>query len=75
MKNFEGAGYLIGSIVGAIATGVCIYFTESIFSGLLCCICAVVGGQIGKSIERPEKQTKTKIHAACFENRRRILHS
>ena len=55
MKNYEGVGYLIGSLICAIATGVCIYFTESIFSGLLCCICAVVGGQIGKSIERPEK--------------------
>ena len=32
-KNYEGLGYLFGSIIGAIATGICVYYTKSVFAG------------------------------------------
>lgn len=57
-KNYEGLGYLFGSIIGAIATGICVYYTKSVFSGLLCCVCANLGGWIGKSIIKTAKESK-----------------
>ena len=53
MKNYEGIGYATGALVGAIITGICIYFGQTVFSIFACLICAYLGGRIGKSIERP----------------------
>lgn len=50
MKNYEEMGFLIGSIVGAVLSGVCIYFTSSIASAAISLVCALIGGWIGKSI-------------------------
>lgn len=53
MKNYKDLGGIIGSIIGCILTGVCIYFTESIWSAIIPLVCLLVGGWIGKSIEKP----------------------
>lgn len=52
MKNAEAIGNLIGSIIGALLTGVCIYFTKSVFSGLIAVVCFYIGGSIGKEIDK-----------------------
>ena len=52
MKNAEGIGTLIGSIIGTILTGVCVYFTNSVFSGLIVVVCIYIGGKIGKKIDK-----------------------
>jgi uncharacterized protein YcfJ len=55
MKNYEEMGFLIGSIVGAVLSGVCIYFTSSIASAAISLVCALIGGWIGKSIPPKDK--------------------
>lgn len=50
MKNFEIVGFVLGAILGAIGTGICVYLTESIFSSLIGLSCTMLGGFIGKSI-------------------------
>ncbi len=52
MKNFEIVGFILGSILGAIGTGICIYLTGSIFSSLISLSCTVLGGWVGKSINK-----------------------
>ena len=55
MKNYEGMGFLIGAVVGAILTGICIYFTSSVASAIISLVCALLGGWIGKSIPKTDK--------------------
>ena len=55
MKNYEGIGFLIGAVIGAILTGVCIYFTSSVASATISLVCALLGGWIGKSIPKTDK--------------------
>lgn len=52
MKNFEKVGLILGAILGAIGTGICVYLTESIFSSLISLSCTILGGWIGKSISK-----------------------
>ena len=40
MKNAEGIGALIGSVAGAVGTGVAVYFTGSPW----CCLIALAAG-------------------------------
>ncbi len=51
MKNAEAIGNLIGSAVGALLMGICVYFTQSVFSGLVAVACFYIGGAIGKEID------------------------
>ena len=50
MSKAEGMGALIGSIVGAVGTGVAVYFTGS----PLCCLIGLAGylagARIGKAV-------------------------
>lgn len=55
MKNYEGMGFLIGAVVGAVLTGVCIYFTSSAVSAVISLVCTLFGGWIGKSIPKRDK--------------------
>lgn len=55
MKKYEGMGFLIGAVVGAILTGVCIYFTSSVASAIISLVCALLGGWRGKSIPKTDK--------------------
>ncbi len=52
MKNFEIVGFILGAILGAIGTGICVYLTGSIFSSLISLSCTVLGGCVGKSISK-----------------------
>ncbi len=52
MKNFEIVGFMLGAILGTIGTGICVYLTGSIFSGLISLCCTVLGGLVGKSISK-----------------------
>lgn len=54
-NNYEGMGFLIGSLVGAVLTGVCIYFTSSVASAIISLVCALLGGWIGRSILKKDK--------------------
>lgn len=53
MKKAEatGSGAIIGSILGAICTGIVIYFTGSPFSSIIGLAGYLIGSQIGKSID------------------------
>ena len=55
MKNYEVIGFLIGAVVGAILTGVCVYFTRSVASAMISLACALIGGWVGKSIPKTDK--------------------
>lgn len=55
MKSYESVGFLIGAIVGAVLSGVCIYFTSSIVSAAMPLACTLIGGWIGKSIPQKGK--------------------
>ncbi len=56
MKNYEGLGYAIGSVVGAVVTGVLVYFTRHPLCAAASVVCAYVGGSIGREIKRPDKK-------------------
>lgn len=55
VKNYKEAGGLAGAFVGCILTGICVYFTGSIWSAVITYVCLLLGGWIGKSIEKAEK--------------------
>lgn len=46
----------VGSIVGAVVTGVAIAFTASPLCALIAPVFFLLGGVIGKEIKRPEKK-------------------
>ncbi len=52
MKKAEGIGAIIGSILGAVGTGIAIYYTESPLSSIIGLLGYLVGSQIGKSIDK-----------------------
>ncbi|MCI9292773.1 MAG: hypothetical protein HFF02_05720 [Erysipelotrichaceae bacterium] len=52
MKNFEMVGFLLGAILGAIGTGICVYLTRSIFSSLIGLSCTILGGFIERIIKK-----------------------
>ena len=51
MKNTEVLGTLYGSIMGAVLTGIFVYFTGSVFSVLLTIVAALAGNWIGKELK------------------------
>lgn len=51
MRKAEGIGAIAGSILGAVATGIAIYYTHSPFSAMLGVIGCWIGLQIGKAID------------------------
>ncbi len=55
MSKSEAIGNLIGVIIGAILSGVCVYFTKSIWSSVISFACYLFGGWIGKSINNTTK--------------------
>lgn len=55
MKNYEGIGFIIGALIGAVLTGICVYLTKSPLSAAISLICALLGGWIGKSIIKSDK--------------------
>lgn len=52
MKKAEGIGGIVGSIIGAVGTGIAIYYTESPLSSIIGIIGYLIGSQIGKSIDK-----------------------
>ena len=50
MKNAEALGALIGSIAGAIVTGVAVYFTGNPLCALIGLVGYLAGSHIGKAI-------------------------
>ena len=52
VRDYEGAGYALGALMGTVASGVCVYLTKNPFSGMICLWFAYMGGQIGKSIKK-----------------------
>jgi len=50
MKNAEAIGALIGSIVGAVATGIAVYFTGNPLCALIGLVGCLAGSRIGKAI-------------------------
>lgn len=56
MKNYEGVGMFVGALIGAVITGVVIYFTHSVLSAMISPVCLLIGGAIGREIKRPDKK-------------------
>ena len=56
MKKVEAICSLIGSLVGAIGTGIAIYFTGSIWCSIIGFLGFVIGNQIGKAIDNSKEQ-------------------
>ncbi|SHK30251.1 hypothetical protein SAMN02745248_02259 [Hathewaya proteolytica DSM 3090] len=52
MKKGEGIGALIGSLVGAVGTGIAVYFTGSVWSALIGLLGYLGGSYIGKLYDR-----------------------
>lgn len=51
MKKAEAIGSLIGSIAGAILTGIAVYYTGSFMCAFIGLAGYLIGGWIGKSID------------------------
>ena len=56
MENYKELGRFIGALMGCILTGVCVYFTGSVWSAIIPLVCLLFGGWIGKLIEKPEEK-------------------
>lgn len=52
MKNAEAIGALIGSIIGAVATGIAVYFTGNPLCALIGLVGYLAGSRIGKAISK-----------------------
>ncbi len=57
MNKYEGICAAVGSIIGALLTGVAVYFTKSIWSALICLACSIAGLQLGRYLD--EKKSKS----------------
>lgn len=56
MKNAEGIGALIGAVVGALGTGVAVYFTGSPWCCLIGLAGYLMGARIGKAVAGGREQ-------------------
>lgn len=56
MKNAEGIGALIGAVVGALGTGVAVYFTGSPWCSLIALAGYLMGSRIGKAVSGDREQ-------------------
>lgn len=52
MNNYKAIGNLIGTLVGCVLTGVCVYFTKNPFSSVIPFVCYLIGGRIGRAITK-----------------------
>lgn len=52
MKNAEAIGALTGSIIGAVATGIAVYFTGNPLCALIGLVGYLAGSRIGKAISK-----------------------
>jgi len=55
MKN-DIKGLIIGCLVGSVATGVAIYFTNNPWCFVLCMVCGLIGSAIGSSMDKKNKK-------------------
>ena len=46
----------VGSLIGAVLTGVAVYFTKSALCAMIGPVCLLIGGAIGREIKKPEKK-------------------
>ena len=51
-KNFESLGIVAGALLGALAVGIILYFTENLFSVFLGPVGIVLGALARRAIER-----------------------
>ena len=56
MRNYESVGMVIGAIIGAVLTGLVVYFTKSAYAAVLGLFCMLFGGWIGRSF--PQKKNE-----------------
>ena len=56
MKKAEAVCSLIGNLVGAVGTGIAIYFTGSIWCSIIGFLGFIIGSQIGKTVDNSKKQ-------------------
>lgn len=55
MSKGEVIGNFVGVLVGAILSGVCVYYTKSFWSAAISFVCYLIGGWIGKSVNNTTK--------------------
>ena len=56
MKNYQDIGMLVGSLIGAVLTGIAVYFTKSALCAMIGPVCMIIGGAIGREIKKPDKK-------------------
>lgn len=56
MKKAEGICSVIGSLEGAIGTGVAIYFTGSVWCSIIGFLGFMIGDRIGKVIDNSKEE-------------------
>ncbi len=49
-------GLIIGCLVGSVATGVAIYFTNNPWCFIICIVCGLIGSNIGASMDKKNKK-------------------
>ncbi len=59
MKN-DVKGLIIGTLIGTVATGVGIYFTNSPWWFVLCIFSGMIGSNIGATIDEKNKKQPPK---------------
>ena len=55
MSKNEVIGNLIGVAIGSILSGICVYYTKSIWSAAIPFACYLIGGWIEKSVNNTTK--------------------
>ena len=55
MKKAEAIGSLIGSLVGAVGTGIAIYFTGSIWGSMIGFFGFILGSRIGRAVDHAKE--------------------
>lgn len=58
MNTKEAVGYVIGALVGAIVTGILVALDFGSWSAAVSFVFAVVGGSIGKHLDRKDEKSK-----------------
>jgi uncharacterized protein YcfJ len=58
MNTKEAVGYVVGALLGAVVTGILIAFGFGSKSAAVSFVFAVVGGSIGKHLDRKDEKSR-----------------
>lgn len=58
VKTKEAVGYVVGALLGAVVTGILVALDFGSWSAVVSFVFAVVGGSIGKYLDRKDEKSE-----------------